>query len=51
MEKPAKAPHKSEPRQPVQPCLHEHRQASSLKDIRRQLGWGLIEVTHKGALR
>lgn len=51
MEKPIKAPLKSEPRQPVQPPLQDCRKTSTTKAIRRQLGWGLIEIELRGALR
>lgn len=51
MEKSVNALRKTEPRPIVQPGLPEARQAPSLKDIRRQLGWGLVEIAHKGALR
>jgi hypothetical protein len=51
MEKPAKKLRKEEPRPTVQPLLQERRATTSDKDIRRQLGWGLVEFAQKGALR
>lgn len=51
MEKPARAPDKRDPRPVLQPPLHERSAPLSTKDIRRQLGWGLVEAMHKGAPR
>jgi hypothetical protein len=51
MEKSAKAVPKDELRHLVQPDLHERKRTPSSKDIRRQLGWDLIEMEHKDSLK
>lgn len=51
MEKPARVTEKKEPRHIVQPRLQERKTPQSTPDIRRELGWGLVEGMHKGALR
>lgn len=51
MEKPAKFSPRATPRQTAQPCPAPHSPSSYLKDIRRQLGWGLVEQARKGVLR
>lgn len=51
MEKRTKPRRKQEPRPVVQPVPSVFTTSSSSKDIRRQLGWGLVEFARKGALR
>lgn len=47
MDKSVKAPSKEEVRVYMQRQISEHRPPPSGKEIRRQLGWELIETMHK----
>jgi len=48
MEKPIRTPRKDASRHPLQPCLQERKPYPIVNDVRRQLGWGLVDPAHKG---